>query len=98
MTEQEIDPVIMRAKKQVSENKEVNNGQLRRVRKQLRIEKNVLTKSGRPIIPKSLQHYVTEKVHKCGKLPNHFGIEKTYQILKRRFYWSNISAELLGRM
>ena len=41
MTEQEIDPVIMRAKKQVSENKEVNNGQLRRVRKQLQIEKNV---------------------------------------------------------
>ena len=90
MTEQEIDPVIMRAKKQVSENKEVNNRQLRRVRKQLRIEKNVLTKSGRPIIQKSLQHYVTEKVHKSGKLPNHFGIEKTYQILKRRLYWSNM--------
>ena len=89
-TEQDNDPVISNAKTLIRENKEIPNGRLRRVRRQLRIENGILTKSGRPIIPHSLQSYVTDEIHKHGLLPNHFGIDKTYSLLKRRFYWPNM--------
>ena len=80
-SEQEADLIILNAKQLISENKEVKNGQLKRINKQLRIGKDILTKSGRPIIPRSLQLYVIDEIRKDGDLANHFGIDKTYNLL-----------------
>ena len=53
---------------------------------QLRIENNVLTKSDRPVIPPSMRKFVTCKIHGTG----HLGTDKTYLLLKQRFYWPNM--------
>ena len=46
----------------------------------------VLLKSGRPVLPASLRSYVFATVH--GRY--HFGVDKTYALLKERFYWPNM--------
>ena len=88
-SEQEVDPIIL-----IGENKEGENGQLKRIIKQLRIERDVLTKTGQAIIPRSLQLYVINEIHKDGDLANHFGIDKTYNLLKKRFYRPNMYRSL----
>ena len=64
----------------------ITNGRLKRVQRNLRIENNILTKSGRPIIPAHLRNYVLSKIHNEA----HFGTDKTYASLKERFYWPNM--------
>ena len=81
--EQSNDPVISAARKCVEKNIPVKEGQLKRVSKQLRIQDDVLTKNGRPIIPPPLRKYVVAEFHQTG----HFGIEKLYNQMKDRFYW-----------
>ena len=84
--EQVNDLVINCAKDCVEKGVALGNGRLKRVQKQLRIENGILTKSGRAIIPVSMRPHVLEKVHGVA----HFGVDKTYALLKDRFYWPSM--------
>ena len=84
--EQEKFLPIASTKRSVEEGVPVEEGQLKRIRKQLRIENGILTKSGRPIVPPSMRRYVYDKYHQM----NHFATEKMYQLLQKRFYWPNM--------
>ncbi len=53
---------------------------------QLRIEDNILTKSRRPLWLASIRHFVTLTIHETI----HVGTNKTYALLKDRFYWPNM--------
>ena len=46
----------------------------------------MLTKSGRPILLPSLRKLVVAEIHNIA----HYGIERTYSLLKDRFYWPNM--------
>ena len=81
--EQRNDAIIRSAKLDVENGVPQQEGQLKRVAKQLRIEHGILTKNGRPILPPSLRHFVISEVHRLG----HYSIEKLYNLLKQRFYW-----------
>lgn len=85
--EQNNDPVISIVKRCVENGEIISKGRLKRVQKQLRIENEILTKSGRFVIPASLRVHVLNKVH-----VHHFGVEKTYSLLQDRFYWPNMFA------
>ena len=61
-------------------------GRLKRIQKQLRIESGLLTKSGRPVIPPKLRKVIVSAYHN----PSHFGTEKVYSLLNKRFYWPNM--------
>ena len=85
--EQDEDPVIKGVKRCIAENKEISQGRLKRVQKQLRIESDgILRKSGRIVVPASSRAYILNEVHD----PSHFGVDKTYDLLKNRFYWPNM--------
>ena len=84
--EQTKDPIISTAIKSTSSNEVITNRRLKRVQRNLQIENNILTKSGRPIIPAHLRNYVLSKIHNEA----HFGTDKTYTSLKERFYWPNM--------
>ena len=71
--EQTKDPIISTAIKSISSNEVITNGRLKRVQRNLRIEINILPKSGRPIIPAHLRNYVLSKIHNEA----HFGTDKT---------------------
>ena len=64
----------------------VAEGRLKRVKYQLRIENDLLTKSGRPLAPASMRKFVVSKIHNT----THVGTDKTYAILKDRFFWPNM--------
>ena len=57
-TEQQNDFAIKYARRQIEADGTVSKGCFKRVRSQLRIENNLHTKSGRPIIPLTLRNYV----------------------------------------
>ena len=84
------DDVIKHVCREMSETGTVTSGRLKRVRNQLRLEDGVLTKSGRPVVPSRMQKYVVTEFHKVGDAKSHFGMEKTYEHLKQRFYWPNM--------
>ena len=88
--EQNNDPVIGPAKRLIANESTVTEGRLKRVSNQLRIEDDVLTKSGRPVLPASLRRLVVSKFHEIG----HFGTEKLHALIKDRFYWPNMFAYL----
>ena len=58
-------------------------GQLKSVSKQLRIEDQILSKSGRPVVPPSMRKCVITEYHKNG----HVGSEKLFSIMQSGFYW-----------
>ena len=72
--EQLNDYVISNARLDIENGRKLTKGKLRRLNKQLRIENEVLTKSGRPIIPSSL----------------HFGSQKIYELIRKRYYWPDM--------
>ena len=84
--EQQNDPIIKSAAVNIVQNTEITTGRLKRVQKQLRVDNGVLTKSGRPVVPPSLRKYVVSEIHNVS----HFGVEKTYSLLKTRFFWPNM--------
>ena len=84
------DVVIQRAREDLSSLGHVKAGRLKRVSKQLRMEGDLLTKSGRPVIPSSMYASVIDEYHCVGDVKSHFGVEKTYDLLKTRFYWPNM--------
>ena len=85
-TEQESDLVIRTAVKSVSNGVKITEGRLKRVQSQLRVEDGLLTKSGRPVVPATLRKLVTSQIHDIG----HWGVDKTYALLKERFFWPNM--------
>ena len=89
---QNEDDVVRRAKEDLSKSRMVKAGRLKQVTKQLRVENDILTKSGRPVIPSSMQQMLVEEYHHLGHVKSHFGVEKTYHHLKSRFYWPNMFA------
>ena len=84
--EQDSDPVVSVVKTSVREGQPVAQGRLKRVQKQLRVENGILRKSGRLVIPASLRRFVLGEIHDV----HHFGVDKTYDLLKERFYWPNM--------
>ena len=82
-SEQNADPIIGYTKTCIERKVVIEEGQLRRVSKQLRIEDGILTKNGRPVIPPSMRRFVVTEMHKIG----HYGTEKLYDLVKKRFYW-----------
>ena len=84
--EQDIDPVISIVKRAVEGGEKISQGRLKRVQKQLRVEDGVLLKSGRPVVPASIRRVVLNEIHDS----HHFGVDKTYDLLKERFYWPNM--------
>ena len=84
--EQQKDPTILDAMQKISAGARIESGRLRHVQKQLRVEKGQLTKNGRPVVPASLRKFVLEQLHEGG----HFGAEKLYERIQKRFYWPNL--------
>ena len=87
---QSNDIVIQHALEELSTTGIITAGRLKRVGKQLRVEEGILTKSGRPVVPSSMQKCIVSEFHHCGDVKSHFGIEKTYDLIKSRFYWPNM--------
>ena len=79
--EQCSDPIISMAKHLILNGLEITAGRLKRLRKQLRVENDMLTKSGRPLLPPSLRKFVVAEIHNVA----HYGTEKTYSLLKGSF-------------
>ena len=84
--EQSKDDVISVAMRCIESDRRIEKGRLKRVQNQLRIENGVLRKSGRPVVPASLRHFVVSELHNTG----HFGVDKTYSLLRDRFFWPNM--------
>ena len=76
--EQNNDPAIGPAKRLIANESAVTEGRLKRVSNQLRIKDDVLTKSGRPVLPASLRRLVVSKFHEIG----HFSTEKVHALIK----------------
>ena len=85
-TEQLRDPYIKSAKLKVANNESITQGRLKWVQKQLRIENDVLAKSGRSIIPSSLRKLIVAEYHD----KTHFGVRKVYSLLQHQFYGPNM--------
>ena len=83
--EQVNDPIIRNAIIDIREEKKIRTGRLKRVQRQLRLEEDILTKSGRPVIP-PLRNYIVSEIHNTP----HLGVEKTYALLKARFFLLNM--------
>ena len=83
---QDTDPILHRAKSLIQNSDNIVEGRFKRIQNQLRIENEILTKSGRPIIPASLRKFVVTEMHKSA----HFGTDKTYALLQDRFFWPNM--------
>ena len=84
--DQNSDPTIAAAKHCIEQNLSITAGRFKRIQGQLRIEKGILTKAGRPIVPPSLRKHVTTELHKSS----HCGTDKLYSLLKKRFFWPNM--------
>lgn len=89
-SEQDNDIVISFAKEEIAGGRQISKGQLKRISKQLRIENNILTKSGRPVVPPNMRKFVITEYHKDG----HFSSEKLLNIIKSRFYWPGMTKYL----
>ena len=87
---QSSDIVIQHVLEELSTTGVITAGRLKRVGKQLRVEEGILTKSGRPVVPGSMHKCIVSEFHHCGDVKSHFGIEKTYDLIKSRFYWPNM--------
>ena len=84
--EQDADPIISNVKRSMLDGVPILKGRLKRVQKQLRIENDILTKSGRPVVPASLRSYILSAIHDIA----HFKVDKTYDLLRTRFYWPSM--------
>ena len=54
---------IADAKRKIKHGEKIENGRLKRVQKQLRIEEGILTKSGRLVVPASMRKFVNQTYH-----------------------------------
>ena len=83
---QSKDTVVHNAKLCISKGNVIPQGRLRRVQRQLRIEHDILTKSGRPVLPQSLRKLIVLEYHNFA----HLGTDRIYELLKQRFYWPSM--------
>lgn len=81
--EQKKDVITATTMECIEKGEELPKGRLKRVARQLRIEKGVLTKNGRPVVPPSMRGHIVAEIHKLG----HFGLDKLQNLVRRRFYW-----------
>ena len=81
--EQQNDQIIRFYYDGIKQNRRINYGRLKLIRNQLRMENELLTKAGRPIIPATLRQLIVSEYQNMG----HFGVEKTHTVIKERFYW-----------
>lgn len=81
--EQKKDAVLGPCWRLVNDNKPVTQGRYKRVSRQLRVDDGVLTKAGRPLVPACLRKFVVSQLHSVS----HVGVDKTYSLVKNRFYW-----------
>ncbi len=84
--EQSEDQIIRSPKQSIANKEPIARGRLKRVQKQLRIERKLLVKSGRSVVPASLHQFNVAEYHNSS----HFGADKVYALLKQRFYWPNM--------
>ena len=61
----------------------ITHGRYKNVSRQLRVEYGILTKAGRPVVPASMRKIVVTQLHSVS----HACIDKTYALVKERFYW-----------
>ena len=59
----------------------IKEGRLKRLSNQLRIESDILTTAGRPVIPLKLRIFIMEMYHNNA----HFGTDKTHELVKQIF-------------
>ena len=83
---QGTDPVTSATMRLIKIGEKIIEGRLKSVKYQLRIENDLLIKSGRPILPATTRKFVVNKIHNI----THLGTDKTYAILKDRFFWPNM--------
>ena len=83
---QSKDTVVHNAKLCINKGNVIPQGRLRRVQRQIRIEHDILAKSGRPVLPQSLRKLIVSEYHNFA----HLGTDRIYELLKQRFYWPNI--------
>ena len=83
---QSTDLLISDAIKHINQKVPISTGRLKRVQSQLRLQDGVLTKSGRPVLPASLRSVEVQEYHNIA----HLGVDKTYDTIRDRFYWSNM--------
>lgn len=81
--EQKKDPVLGPCWRLVNDGKSVTQGRYKRISNQLRMVEGVLTKAGRPMIPACLREFIVSQLHSVS----HVGVDKTYSLVKDRFYW-----------
>ena len=84
--QQSLDPLIKNSMHNIANNQPFNSGRLKRVQQQLRIENDILLKSGRPVLPSSLRKTIVAEYCDIA----HFGTDKIYSLLRQRFYWPNL--------
>ena len=69
---QSVDFVNNKAMQCISNKEPITQGRLKRVQIQLRIENDILTKSGRSVVPAALRKFVVTWVHNEAHFSKHF--------------------------
>ena len=77
-TAQAEDPIVSRVIQFIRQNQCIRQGRYKRIQNQLRIENDVLSKSGRPVGPLSLRTFVLSEIYDTA----HFGVDQTYALIK----------------
>ena len=80
--EQRKDKRINIAIEQIERTNNVSLGRYKNY-KQLFLQDNLLTKSGRVVVPNSLRYQVTKDFHNL----HHWGMSNTYKEIKENYYW-----------
>ena len=80
--EQVKDQSINIAREQLEKQNNVSMGRYKNY-KQLFIQDDLMTKSGRVVVPSSLQYQVTKDFHNL----HHWGMSNTYKEVRKNYYW-----------
>ena len=85
MNEQRKEPSINIAIEQLEKDNNISQGRYKYYH-QLSMQNNLLTKSGRIVVPSSLRYQITKDYHKT----NHWGVTNTYNEISKDYYWTNM--------
>ena len=83
--EQRREPSINIAIEQLEKNNNISQGRFKYYH-QLSMQNDLLTKSGRIIVPSSLRYQITKDYHST----NHWGVTNTYNEICKDYYWTNM--------
>merc|ERR1712142_1320431 len=70
----------------IREGVSISSDHFKRMAKELRVEDDILTKSGKQVIPAPMRMYILNRCHE----DNHVGAAKIYDVMKAHFYWPNM--------